>query len=231
MYTKLDPDFILTTIDKLAHRINERFSGAGLVAVCRELFTLAEVNKKNSAKIARNSFSLRAIVILVTLAGIAALLYAIVNLKISSGKMSASDWVQASNAALSSIVMLGAAFLFLVTIENRVKRTRALKALHELRSIAHVIDMHQLTKDPYAEHSQLVPTRSSPKRTLEGELLARYLDYCSEMLALTSKVAALYAQNFHDSVVVTAVNELESLASGLSRKIWQKITIIHQHLK
>ena len=56
--------------------------------------------------------------------------------------------------------------------------------------------------------------------------LARYLDYCSEMLSLTGKVAALYVQNFEDGVALQAVNEIEDLTTGLSRKIWQKLTIV-----
>ena len=56
--------------------------------------------------------------------------------------------------------------------------------------------------------------------------LGRYLDYCSEMLSLTGKVAALYAQDLDDPVVVEAVNDIEMLATNLSRKIWQKIAIL-----
>ena len=58
--------------------------------------------------------------------------------------------------------------------------------------------------------------------------LARYLDYCSEMLALTSKLAALYAARSRDSDVIDAVNDVEMLTSDLGRKIWQKITILSQ---
>jgi hypothetical protein len=58
--------------------------------------------------------------------------------------------------------------------------------------------------------------------------LGRYLDYCSEMLALTAKVAALYAQTFPDPVVVEAVNDIEMLATNLSGKIWQKIAILQR---
>ena len=69
-------------------------------------------------------------------------------------------------------------------------------------------------------------TPSSPRRTLTPLELARYLDYCSEMMSLTGKVAALYAQHFRDEVVLGAVNEIESLSTGISRKIWQKIMIL-----
>lgn len=56
--------------------------------------------------------------------------------------------------------------------------------------------------------------------------LARYLDYCSEMLSITNKVAALYVQYLDDAVVLSAVNNIQSLATGLSAKIWQKIVIL-----
>jgi len=56
--------------------------------------------------------------------------------------------------------------------------------------------------------------------------LTRYLNYCSEMLSLTNKLAAVYAQHLPDSVVIDAVNDIETLTTNLSGKIWQKITII-----
>jgi len=56
--------------------------------------------------------------------------------------------------------------------------------------------------------------------------LSRYLDYCSEMLALIGKIAALYLQEFPDPVTSAAMNEIEKLTMGLSRKIWQKISIL-----
>jgi hypothetical protein len=56
--------------------------------------------------------------------------------------------------------------------------------------------------------------------------LNRYLDYCSDALALISKIAALYVQNFQDPVLLDAVDDVEDLTAGFSRKIWQKITIL-----
>lgn len=108
-----------------------------------------------------------------------------------------------------------------------MKRAKILQAIDELRAVSHVIDMHQLTKDP----SQTVSargkrTKSSPVRTLTSFQLARYLDYCSELLSLIGKLAALYAQSSSDSVVLQAVNDIETLTNGISRKIWQKIMIL-----
>ena len=43
---------------------------------------------------------------------------------------------------------------------------------------------------------------------------------------LIGKVAALYVQRFDDPVALSAVDQIEDLTTGLSRKIWQKIMII-----
>jgi hypothetical protein len=72
-----------------------------------------------------------------------------------------------------------------------------------------------------------VATASSPRRTMSRFELTRYLDYCSEMLSLTNKLASLYAQNMPDAVVNDAVNDIEQLTTNLSSKIWQKITILN----
>jgi hypothetical protein len=48
------------------------------------------------------------------------------------------------------------------------------------------------------------------------------------MLSLVGKVAALYVQDLDDPVVLGAVNDVENLTTGLSRKIWQKIMIIYR---
>ena len=47
------------------------------------------------------------------------------------------------------------------------------------------------------------------------------------MLSITGKVAALYIQDFDDDVALAAVNEVENLTNGLSRKIWQKLMIVY----
>ena len=72
-------------------------------------------------------------------------------------------------------------------------------------------------------------TTTSPARTLKPYELSRYLDYCSEMMALASKVAVMFAQSFPDPVVTEAVSDIERIASGLSQKIWQKISLLPAH--
>jgi hypothetical protein len=139
--------------------------------------------------------------------------------------------LQMIEAGINDVILVSAALYFIWTIELRWKRSRALADLNELRAIAHIIDMHQLTKDPerLVQRKLLIgiDTQSSPVRELDEFQLSRYLDYCSEMLALLSKIAAQYPQQIDDAVVLSAVDEIENLTAGLSRKIWQKIMILN----
>jgi hypothetical protein len=139
---------------------------------------------------------------------------------------SVADFFQGLEAAVNELILLAAAIYFLVGLEKRSKSARALKAIHVLRSLAHIIDMHQLTKDPERVAAPPSDTASSPSRSMTALELARYLDYCSEMLSIVSKIAALYVQDLRDPLTLAAVDEIESLTSGLSRKVWQKIAII-----
>ena len=45
-------------------------------------------------------------------------------------------------------------------------------------------------------------------------------------ILLLMVLMAIFAQQLSDPVVLSAVNEIETLASGLSGKIWQKITLL-----
>jgi hypothetical protein len=125
------------------------------------------------------------------------------------------------------IILAGAGIFFLITLDSRIKRRRALAAIHELRVISHIIDMHQLTKDPEMTIAHGYETPSSPKRKMTVFKLNRYLDYCCEMLSLVGNISALYIQNFDDPVAISSAYEIESLTNGTSRKIWQKIMILH----
>ena len=161
------------------------------------------------------------------LLGVVGIIYTFTLVEFGLHDMTFRDAVALGEAAINDLILIGAAIFFLVTLETRVKRNKVTKFLNELRGIAHVIDMHQLTKDPTIPGDQQFNTKHSPSRNLTNFQLKRYLDYCSEMLALVGKVAALYAQRFPDDVVVRLVNEIESLTNGLSRKIWQKIMILN----
>ena len=228
MYRSLNPEHITRTIAQLRDRIQERFPGSGLGKVAEELQQIGNEAVARSQWIARPLLPLRIGIGLLVALLAAVTLLALANLNVTKMWESFSDFVQAIDAGINDIVFIGIAIFFLVTLEGRMKRRRALKAIHELRALAHIIDMHQLTKDPEVILSGGPATKSSPKRAMTTFEMSRYLDYCSEMLSLIGKVAALYAQRFNDPVALSAVDEIEDLTTGLSRKIWQKIMIINQ---
>ena len=228
MYRSLNPEHIIRTIGQLRERVQERFPASGLGKVAEELQQIATEAVARADWIARPLIGLRlGIGFLVALLA-AIILLALIHLKVSKMWESFAEFVQAVEAGVNDIVFVAIAIFFLVTLEGRIKRQRALKAIHELRALAHIIDMHQLTKDPHVITNPGPPTKSSPRRTMTDFELSRYLDYCSEMLSLIGKVAALYVQRFDDPVALSAVDEIEDLTTGLSRKIWQKIMIINQ---
>ena len=229
-YLNLNPERIEETIDQLARRIDERFSGASLGNVCRQLHATASQAARRAAWISRPHYSLRIGIGVLIAAILTGSFGALVALKPPEGDVDSLQFVQIFEAAINDLVLIGAAIFFLMTLETRIKRRRALVALHELRSIAHIIDMHQLTKDPERILSPGHETASSPRQALTPFQLSRYLDYCTEMLSLTGKIAALYVQNFDDSVALESASDLEALVTGLSRKIWQKIIIVDSHL-
>jgi hypothetical protein len=133
--------------------------------------------------------------------------------------------LQFLDASKGSAAVLAATAVFFVTLETRLKRRRALQAVHELRAMAHLIDMHQLTKDPDRFGHPTEPITVSGK-PLDAESMGRYLHFCTELLAVVSKIGQLYVQDFPDATALTAVDNFESLATGLSSKIWQKLMIL-----
>src|SRR5437879_1838603 len=224
-YRKLDPDKIVETVRTLQTRVERRFPSSGLSNVIGELLQVAEETIARTRWIQRPHLLLRCAAVVLSLAIIALATLMVVNIhQFQFGDY--TNFIQALEASISSVVFIGAAILFLVTWENRIKRRRALKAIHELRALAHIIDMHQLTKDPESYFAPQQTTTPSHRRAMTPFELNRYLDYCSESLALISKIAALYVQGFQDPVLLDAVDDMEDLTAGFSRKIWQKITIL-----
>jgi hypothetical protein len=227
-YRELTSQQIVTTAERLSGRISERFPASGLSRVSAELLAVARESEARLDFLGRPYWPIRigvglALVVLAIL-----IISSVVFLPAPVARVGGiAELLQAVDAAVNDVIFLCIGVFFLLRIEDRFKRRAALRALHELRSIAHIVDMHQLTKDP--EHvlsPEMQQTASSPKRTMTRFELARYLDYCSELLSLTSKLAALHLQKVNDPVVLDAVNDIQTLAIGLSGKIWQKIMIL-----
>jgi len=225
----LDASQIVRTVERLAQRINERFPGSSLAAVCQDLVETARGTAEHVEKLAKPFYALRALAALVAAVGLAAEFYAasFVHWSDVLRRADAVALSQGLDSAVNLLLLSFAGIWFVLTLETRLKRRAVLKDMYVLRSLAHVVDMHQLTKDPTVLlGGGGTATASSPSRRMSEFELSRYLDYCSEMLALIAKLAALYAAQVEDQAVIAAVGEVEELTSDLGRKIWQKIMII-----
>src|SRR3954468_5446695 len=185
-YRLLDAQKIIETVQNLKARIARRFPDSGLSKVVSELSQVAQETVVRTEWIRKPHLPLRFAAILLSAAIIALLVVMLVQIH----QFNISDYtnfIQSLEASISSVVFIGAAIVFFVSWENRIKRNRALKAIHELRALAHIIDMHQLTKDPESYFNPAQQTAVIPRRRMSPFELNRYLDYCSEALALISK--------------------------------------------
>jgi hypothetical protein len=225
MYRHLNAPKIVETVATLQRRIAERFPDSGLGQLCGEVHTVAQETVERLQWIQRPHVPLRCVIGLLLVAIVAVFGVLFVTLR-GSDMLEVGTFIQVLEAGLSSIFFIGASVVFLVTWESRIKRNRALQSIHELRAMAHIVDMHQLTKYPEAVLGPQSNTASSPTRQLTPFQLGRYLDYCSELLSLIGKISALYSQGLEDPVVLDAVDDVEDLTTELSQKIWQKITLL-----
>lgn len=223
---RLDPEAIVATATTLEHRVGDRFPGRGISRLAAELVSIAGETEGRLQALNRPRWMIRALVALIVVVATSLLALTVTAVEFGARVDRFDELLMLLENGMQDVVFLGLGVAFLVSLEGRLKRRDALRGLHELRSIAHVIDMHQLTKDPEFLLSPGRQTPHSPRRIENRFELGRYLDYCSEMLSLTAKLAALYAQNSQDSVVLDSVRDVQQIAGQLSGKIWQKIVIL-----
>jgi hypothetical protein len=215
-YSHLRADKLIETSERVASRVIGRFPDAGLGKVA---CTIAEVTRnaiERSEKIREPNWWLRGG--LIALAVFVLLGATAVALQLSDQGTPLTRISEFLRLTAPGAAYLGAGIFFLVTLETKLKRGRAVQALHELRSLAHIIDMHQLSKDPDCAEGSVYDRQG----------MLKYLQFCSEMLALISKIGQLYVEDFPDGTTLAAVDQLESLTTGLSQKIWQKIMILER---
>ena len=222
-YRSLESNEIIHTIDELHMRISQRFPKSDLANVCEELLVVAKETEAKSHAVNAPNYPLRAI-ILVLIAAAGGLIYFLIRaVQLRTEEVELINLLQGLEAGTNLVIFISIAVFFLFSLESRMARTRALSDLNELRSIVHVIDMHQFSKDP----SELLSADSTEGMTRTD--LTRYLGYCSVMLSLGAKLAALYAQKLPDEIVIDAASDLQNVAGGLSLKIWQKIAILESY--
>ncbi|GGM98721.1 hypothetical protein GCM10009721_27100 [Terrabacter tumescens] len=235
-YERLDGTEVRAVTRYLGERIDTYLPRhPGLRAATEELGKVIDalLDRRRRAPVQRAAllWLSRVLIVVVVAVSVVAVAIAVRDGVARAGSIAAFEWLPVVESLINDLVFAGIAIWFLLSLADRVVRNDLIRRLHRLRSLAHIIDMHQMSKDPAA----LLPaTRPgtvagdevvSP-RTMSVRDYALYLDYCSELLSLCSKAAALCAEESTDALVLDTVSEIENLTTGMSRKIWQKISLL-----
>jgi len=225
----LDAAHVVATAARLCRRIDERFPHANLRRTARRVLALARETASIADRLGRSNLWLSLLTWLLVAAIPAAIVWASLELRVVvEANWRLREVVEFFQNAVGSLVFLAAGIAFLVTWQSRLERKRTLAATHELRVVAHLVDMHTLDKDPIYVRQGGPTTASSPPRGMSAFELNRYLDYCSELLSLLGKIGALYGKQLDDPVALAAIDGIEQLTTGLSRKIWQKVMLLER---
>lgn len=224
-YRQLDESKIIATLTALRDRIDNQFPDSGLGRVADEMIAVGSEVADCAEYLNSRNWPIRIFAGLLIAAMIVVLYLASPPIDLPEGAHKFSG-VQSIAAALNIVAVVSVAVLFLLRLETNLKRRRAHGVLHELRSLAHVVDMHQLSKDPAGRRLPEPEITESAKGAMSPPSLGRYLDYCTDLLSLTGKLSALLVQRFKDQEVMSEVNEIEALTSALAGRIWQKIQLL-----
>ncbi|RLZ04090.1 hypothetical protein CWC38_02430 [Kocuria tytonicola] len=273
-YQHLDGAAVRHSAATLQRRIHARFPQRSLWEVGGELLALVDEVIEGggiSRRRIRTAHALSRLGVLVVLLVFGtAIALAAASIWADPEALGPVEWLPLLETVVNDLVFAGIAIFFLLAVPQRMERARVLRVLHRLRSLAHVIDMHQLVKVPERLPGSATSTAgttphgasrargtasaassasaaaasgaaasSEPSGTgapseRDGELdmtraeMTQYLDYCTEMLSLVGKTAALFAEDTTDGDVLDAVEGIETLTSDMARKVWQKIAIIQE---
>ncbi|MFL0423589.1 MULTISPECIES: hypothetical protein [Kocuria] len=259
-YQRLDSAAVRGSAATLQRRIYTRFPRRSLWEVGGELIALVDEVVEGGGISRRRIRSARLLsrlgVLVVLLVFGTAIALAAASIWSNPESLGPVDWLPLLETVVNDLVFAGIAIFFLLAVPQRMERARVLRVLHRLRSLAHVIDMHQLVKVPErlptarpeaggttspahprgpgtgpardgAAASATTDERGGELRMTRSEM-TQYLDYCTEMLSLVGKTAALFAEDTTDGDVLDAVEGIETLTSDMARKVWQKIAIIQE---
>jgi hypothetical protein len=203
----LDPAKLIKTSATLAGWIDKDFNHSHLSAVAANVQRLTQEAVVTAQRIRRPIWPLRVGIWGLCLAFLAGAVHQLVTHRLD-------EVLRFLDETKGAALYLGAFLLGFITLEVRLKRRRAIKAINELRAVAHIVDMHQLAKDQ---------TIGEFREQTTAEKMNGYLHACIALLALLSKIGQLYVEHFPDTVATQSVNEFEMIATGLSNKIWMKI--------
>ena len=154
-YERLDGREVRAVIEYLGERIDQYLPRhPGLRSVTEELGRLVDglLDRERGAPRRRRAVMwVSRVLIAVVLVTVVLTVGAAVRDAIGAqGALHAFEWLPVLDSGISDLVFAGIAIWFLLSLAGRLVRNELLRRLHRLRSLAHIIDMHQMSKDPAA---------------------------------------------------------------------------------
>ena len=217
---RLDPAKIVETAENLARGVGERLPGSTLAGLAIELAGIARKTDERARQARRPIYAIRVASLLAISASILGLWYLAGHIHTRWEFGTITELFEATDAGFNLMVLLAGALWFLITIEARLKRKKALDFLEELREFIHVIDVTQLYYTPDLYKTDPASSRSSLS------LDYTYLLFCTQMLAVISNLAPLYTRGAAGDSILRAVSEVEMLANDISTKLLSKVATV-----
>lgn len=221
--------FVGETASRLVERIQQRFGDDPLTDIARQVLDVAKMSEKRIARALRVGFFIRMLTWPLVLAAGVGIAWWVKSLNLTLRVNDAGDLAQSLDSVFQLLLVLGAGGWFLLSIGTKAQRRSLFKALQELHALTQVIDLVQLDKDPDRLHfssDQRTPTSPTLGKANTAFLLGRYLDYCSELLSVLSKIACLYRERVSDEAVLSRLGDFDRLSNQLRANIGSKMGLI-----
>jgi hypothetical protein len=217
---RLDPAKIVETAENLARGVGERLPGSTLAGLATELMRIARQTDERARQARRPIYAIRVASLLAISASLLGLWYLGNHIHTRWVFGTITDVFEATDAGFNLLVLLAGALWFLITIEARIKRKKALDFLEELREFIHVIDVTQLYYTPDLYKTDTSYSHSSLN------LDYTYLLFCTQMLGVISNLAPLYTRGAAGDSILRAVSEVEMLANDITAMLHTKVATV-----
>ncbi|MDP6891073.1 MAG: hypothetical protein QF471_07060 [Phycisphaerales bacterium] len=140
----------------------------------------------------------------------------------------ASSGKEPSVTLHDSIEMLDGLFNYLVSsalgvyvcwqLAAWLRRRKPLKVLHNIRSLAQIMDQLQSNKT--------VIDRGEVSLSLAQRV--HYLEATERSITIAGKIASTLLINHNDRIIIDEVTEIEQACNSMAIRIWQKIAVLNQ---
>lgn len=210
---------VRATVIALRERIAARFPDHHLIRVADQLAAMVEQvgqhTQDKHLRVARATLAARTVAAAALLLAVCVLVLALSEV-LTQRPGDVATWIPLVESVINTMVFIAIAFLFLWAFPERRERKGLLALLHQLRSVAHVLDLH---------HLELEQDRAMPPAQLYA-----YLGFCTELFSLIATCGALCAERSSDSTVLQTVSDVETLTTQLSGTVFAKMELLARSL-